>query len=138
MKNYSAKAGIGELRLGRRKWIKLYPSACIDGSIRYQLDADERGVWYDLLNFSAICSNAGMISDRDGRPFPNSFIANRLNIALELLERTLKKCQEEGRVIVDERGICITNFKYYQSDYDRQKKYRMKQRQQCYDPGSRG
>lgn len=108
----------------QRRWIKLYPLQCLEGSIRYQLEPDERGVWYDLLNFSAVCVEPGVISDRDNRPYPHSFIANRLNIPLELLERTLKKCEEEGRIHENETGIHITNWKVYQSEYDRQKPYR--------------
>ena len=112
---------------GRRLWIKLYPVDCLDGSIRYQLQADERGVWYDLLNFSAICANPGTIADKDGRPYPHSFIANRLNISLELLEQALKKCKEEGRIREDDGGvIVITNWAAYQSEYQRQKPYREK------------
>ena len=110
----------------RRPWIKLYPIDCLDGSIRYQLEPDERGVWYDLLNFSAICSEPGIIADKDGRAYPMSFIANRLNISLELLEQALKKCTEEGR-IADGNGVLrITNWGAYQSEYQRQKPYREK------------
>ena len=108
----------------RRKWIKIYPVECIDGSIRYQLQPDERSVWYDLLNFAAICNNDGVIADRDKRPFPVEFVANRLNISKELLERSLKKSEEEGRITVDEQGIHITKWKTYQSEYSRLKKYR--------------
>ena len=110
--------------VARRKWIKIYPMECLNGSIRYQLTSEQRGTWYDLLNFSAICTNHGVISDRDGRPYPHDFIANRLNISVELLETTLKNCLEEGRVTEDEKGIHITNWKLYQSEYDRQKVYR--------------
>ena len=111
----------------RRPWIKLYPIDCLDGSIRYQLEPDERGVWYDLLNFSAICANPGVIADKDGRPYPHSFIANRLNIELELLEATLAKCYEEGRCQESDGGvIAITNWSAYQSEYQRQKPYRDK------------
>lgn len=110
----------------RRRWIKLYPVECLDGSIRYQLDPDERGVWYDLLNFAAVCTNTGMIADRAGRPIPHSFIANRLNIPLKLLDATLQKCQDEGRLKEDENGIQIMNWSTYQSEYDRQKPYRDK------------
>lgn len=109
---------------GRRTWIKLYPIDCLEGSIRYQLEADERGVWYDLLKFSAICVNPGTISDKDNRPYPHSFVANRLNIAIELLERTLTKCEAEGRISENATGIHITNWKSYQSEYERQKPYR--------------
>lgn len=108
----------------RRTWIKLYPLDCLEGSIRYQLEPDERGVWYDLLNLSAICTTPGTISDKDKRPYPHSFIANRLNIPIELLERTLAKCEEEGRISENDTGIHITNWKAYQSEYNRQKPYR--------------
>lgn len=108
----------------RRRWIKLYPVECLDGSIRYQLEPDERGVWYDLLNFAAICSNTGTIADRSGRAFPHSFIANRLNISVELLEITLDKCKKEGRLFENGAGIHITNWATYQSEYERQKPFR--------------
>jgi hypothetical protein len=112
-----------------RRWIKLYPIECLEGSIRYQLEADERGVWYDLLNLAAICAEPGVISDRDGRPYPHQFIASRLNISIDLLERTLKKCNEEGRISENTSGIHITNWKAYQSEYERQKVYRERAKQ---------
>lgn len=110
----------------RRPWIKLYPIDCLDGSIRYQLEPDERGVWYDLLNFSAICAQPGTIADKDGRPYPHSFIANRLNISQELLDATLEKCIDEGRVKNKDGVILIVNWGAYQSEYQRQKPYRDK------------
>jgi len=119
---------------GRRTWIKLYPIDCLDGSIRYQLEPAERGVWYDLLNFSAICATPGTISDKDSRPYPHSFIANRLNVLLELLETTLAKCIEEGRIIENGTGIHIVNWDAYQSEYQRQKPYRGKKKEDGFDP----
>ena len=118
----------------RKTWIKLYPIDCLEGSIRYQLESDERGVWYDLLNLSAICVTPGIISDKDNRPYPHSFIANRLNIGIELLERTLSKCELEGRINENEIGIHITNWAAYQSEYERQKPYRQKAKQKEADP----
>lgn len=120
---------------GKRLWIKLYPLDCLQGSIRYQLEADERGVWYDLLNFAAICAIDGVISDKDSRPYPHSFIANRLNVDLKLLERTLAKCAEEGRIQENDNGIHITNWKAYQSEYARQKPYRQAKKAKQDDPG---
>jgi len=108
----------------KKTWIKLYPLDCIEGSIRYQLEPDERGVWYDLLNFSALCTTPGSIADKDCRPYPPSFIANRLNIPLDLLQRTLAKCIEEGRIHENGSGIHITNWSAYQSEYQRQRPYR--------------
>lgn len=117
---------------GRKTWIKLYPIDCLEGSIRYQLEPDERGVWYDLLNLSAICAFPGNISDKDNRPYPHSFIANRLNISVELLERTLTKCEDEGRISENDTGIHITNWKAYQSEYERQKPYRERKKRNKY------
>ena len=110
--------------VGRKTWIKLYPVDCLEGSIRYQLDPAERGVWYDLLNFAALCANPGIISDKDSRPYPHSFIANRLNVPLDLFETTLGKCCEEGRTTENSDGIHIVNWASYQSEYQRQKPYR--------------
>jgi len=109
---------------GKRTYVKMHVIPCLEGSIRYQLEPDERGAWYDLIIFSALCAEAGIIADSDNRPFPNSFIASRLNISEELLERTLEKCKEEGRITEDEQGIRITNWAAYQSEYERQKPYR--------------
>ncbi len=116
----------------RRPWIKLYPIDCLDGSIRYQLEPAERSVWYDLLNFSAICATPGIIADKDGRPYPKSFIANRLNIDLNLLEQSLKKCIDEGRISEVNDGVLeITHWGSYQSEYQRQKPYREKKETYC-------
>ena len=116
-----------DLRTSKRRWFKLYPNECINGSIRYQLSPAERSVWYDLLAFSAICSNTGLIADRDGKPLPHAFIANRFYVPEELFESAFKLCIEEGRITEDEAGIHITNWAKYQSEYDRQKPYRQKE-----------
>jgi len=110
----------------RRPWLKLWALECLEGSIRYQLSAAERGTWYDLLALARICGHEGVIADRDMRPFPRTFIANRLNIAQDLLEATLKKCIAEGRITENEGVLVITNWKTYQSEYERQKPYRQK------------
>lgn len=108
----------------KRPWIKLYIIPCLEGSIRYQLEPAERCVWYDLLLLAGIQPEPGIIADSDGRPYPHKFIANRLNIEMELLDKVLKECADEGRITEDEHGITIVNWKIYQSEYQRQKPYR--------------
>ncbi len=115
-----------DFRSTKRRWIKLYPTESLQGSIRYQLSSAERGVWYDLMCFSSLCSNTGDICDRDGQPFPMSYIANRLNVKLPLLAATVAKCIAEGRLTEDDSGLHITNWVRYQSEYDRQKPFREK------------
>lgn len=118
----------------RRTWIKMWVMESIEGSIRYQLDPAERSVWYDLVLFSAWSARPGIISDKDSRPYPHKFIANRLNIPVPLLEKTLKKCQDEGRIQENSDGIHIVNWERYQSEYQRQKPYRQKALTSTSDP----
>lgn len=112
-----------------RTWIKLFVKGWLHGSIRWQLEPEERGTWADLISMAGECNRGGLISDNDGRPLPRSFIANQLNIPQDLLDRTIAKCQREGRIKIgpvedEEAVIIIANWDAYQSEYSRQKKYR--------------
>jgi len=108
----------------RRTWVKIFCYERLHGSVTAQLAPDERSVWDELLCLAGLCGMEGLIADHDRRPFPHEYIAHELHISLELLERTLQKCIEEGRITEDELGIHITNWKTYQSEYERQKPYR--------------
>ena len=111
---------------GRRTWIKLYCYGRLHGSVVYQLTEAEQSVWDKLLCYAGILGREGQISDNDNRPFPHSFIAHELHTSEELLESTLSKCEQEGRIAEDGAGIHITNWVAYQSEYQRQKPYRQK------------
>lgn len=113
-------------RSQRRTWIKLYCYERLHGSVAYQLTPAERSVWDELLCLAGLCGMDGLIADKDKRPFPHSYIAHELHISEDLLESTLVKCKDETRIKEDEHGIYITNWDFYQSEYDRQKKYRKK------------
>jgi len=110
----------------RMTWVKLHINGWLHGSIRWQLEADERGVWADLIAMAGQCLSGGRICDNDGRPYPRDFIANQLNIPQELLDRTVAKCRREGRLEDRDDMIILTNWKVYQSEYERQKQYRGK------------
>lgn len=118
----------------KRSWIKLYCYQRLHGSVVFQLNEEEQSVWDKLLCFAGLCGREGMICDNDGRPYPHSFVAHEMHTTLELLESTLEKCIDEGRIIENEEGICITNWSSYQSEYDRQKPYRKKKGQRNEDP----
>lgn len=113
-------------RGSRRTWVKFFITGWLHGSIRWQLAPDERSVWADLICLAGECSQEGRISDNDDRAYPRDFIANQLNIPPELLDRTIAKCRHEGRIADDDNVIIIVNWGKYQSEYDRQKKYRRK------------
>ncbi len=112
----------------RRTWIKLYCYQRLHGSMAYDLEEAEQSVWDKLLCMAGLCAFEGAICNNDGKPFPHSFIAHELHTSEELLETTLSKCKEEGRITEDETGIHITNWTAYQSEYARQKPYRKKKK----------
>jgi len=108
----------------RRSWVKIWCTGWLHGSIRWQLESDERGVWADLIALAGECGKDGQICDNDSKPYPRSFVANQLNIPQELLDRTIAKCRHDGRIDDKDEVIVITNWKAYQSEYERQKPYR--------------
>jgi hypothetical protein len=109
---------------GRRTWIKLHTYGRLHGSVVHQLEEAEQSVWDKLLCFAGEINRDGQISDNDGRPYPHPFIAAEIHTTPALLESTLAKCFDEGRITEDETGLHITNWKHYQSEYQRQKPYR--------------
>jgi len=110
----------------RRAWVKLFIIGWLHGSIRWQLEADERGVWADLIALAGECGKEGKICDNDGRAYPRSYVAGMLHIPQELLDRTIAKCRREGRLEDNDDILIIKNWSAYQSEYERQKKYRGK------------
>ncbi len=113
----------------RRTWVKVFITGWLHGSIRWQMTPEERGVWADLICLAGECGKGGKICDNDERPYPLEFIANQLNIPLELLQKTIKGCLYEGRLIKEPKDnglIQIANWNVYQSEYERQKPYRQK------------
>lgn len=115
---------------GRRTWVKLYCWGRLHGSVVYQLTEGEQSVWDKLLCLAGIIGREGQISDNDGRAFPRTFLSHELHTSEELLESTLTKCISEGRISENEGGLHITNWKAYQSEYERQKPYREAKRGQ--------
>uniref|UniRef100_A0A6H2A1V3 Uncharacterized protein n=1 Tax=viral metagenome TaxID=1070528 RepID=A0A6H2A1V3_9ZZZZ len=90
------------------------------------MTSEERGVWVDIIALAGEIGQDGKICDNDGRPLPRDFIANQLNIKQILLDRVIAKCGHEGRISGTDPGetLQLANWSRYQSEYDRQKKYR--------------
>jgi len=111
-----------------RKWIKLWVKESLIGTIRFDFTPAERGVWFDLLALAGNSRFDGVIAPGEGSKYPHPWIAATLDIPLELLEQTLEKCQQSRRIIEDADGIHIVNWTKYQSEYQRQKPYRQKEK----------
>ena len=107
-----------------RKWVKIWVRECLAGTIRFDFEPAERGVWYDLIVLAGDCRQEGLIAAGPGRPYPHGWIAGTLNIPLELLESVLSLCIKTARLSEDGEGIRVLNWTKYQSEYDRQKPYR--------------
>jgi len=114
----------------RMTWVKFHIAGWLHGSIRWQLDPAERGVWADIIVLAGERLMGGKICDNDGKAFPLDFIASQLHIPLELFERTVDKCKKEGRIEVKDGVITIINWASYQSEYERQKQYRQKPKEE--------
>ena len=122
----------------RRKWVKIWVDESLTGTVRFDLTPAERSIWYDLIILAGACRVPGQISSNETTPFPHDYIANLLQVPLDLLQTTLKKLADTGRISENENGIHITNWLKYQSEYDRQKKYRGRKETQDKDKYIKG
>lgn len=132
---------------GAMRYVKMFVMECLDGTIRFDFDPDERGVWYDLILLGGRMRVKGLLSAGPGQPYPRRWIAGTLNITEELLERTLRKCiaapgdnktldGHDPRIVETPDGLRIINWHKYQSEYDRQKPYRERKRAKKENPSS--
>jgi len=117
----------------RRTWVKMWVNESLEGTIRFDFTPAERGVWYDLILMAGRCRVPGVISANENTPYPHSYIAGVLNVDLELLKTTIKKCIASGRIEDTKQGLKLTNWEHYQSEYERQKPYRQ-QKEKADDP----
>ena len=120
----------------RRSWVKFWVNECLDGSIREELTSAERGVWYDLIIYSARCRAPGVISANETQPISRYRLAGILNITEELLNTTIQKCVDSKRLVIDKAGLIrISNWVKYQSESDRVRSYQKRRRDE-YIPGT--
>lgn len=88
----------------------------IDGSIREDLEPDERSVWADLMALAGLTREPrrGFIERSKGIAYKKAVLLPRLNITEELFDRTVAKCVEEGRLTVLPDGTMhLTNWERY-------------------------
>lgn len=105
-----------------KPWLKFYSKPWLHGSLRFDCTPEERSVWADLLALGNESRNRGVIQANDDTPYPHPWLANQLNISLELLERCLAKFTTQERIHVNETGIHILNFDWYQKQFGLKRK----------------
>ena len=133
-------------RFGRRTWVKLWVNEWLDGTTRFEISDAQRAFWTDLLAMAGrsrfpgvIC--AGKINDEFvGYPI-NKFQA-LMSEPLDV-ESTFELFKRTGKVtfrITSESPtklymLELTNWDKYQSEYQRQKKYRRPKLQRSAEQG---
>lgn len=117
--------GLGKIY--RKSW-------CYDnlfGSLRHELNAAQRGTWNDFLDMAKISRvKPGLIAASEGIAYRHEWLAAFLNIPLQDLEDTIAILIKTKRIKDNSNGIEIINWYKYQTEYDRQKPYRQKEKEE--------
>jgi hypothetical protein len=112
--------------MGRRTWVKLYASI-VYGSTPKELDPAERWVWIGLLVLAGDSQWDGVIKATVTLGYSDDQISDLLNIDVPTWRSAKRKMIKAEKITIDDHGIIsIVNWEKYQSEYDRQKKYREK------------
>lgn len=84
----------------KKTWIKLYPEKWIFGSTREELTNAERAIWMDFLALAALNDPPGQIEF-----IGKKRLANQLNISPKLLNSTIQKATDYGKIEINEPQI---------------------------------
>ena len=110
-----------------RKWVKLYCENWIEGTLREE-SPELRGIWADILALAGDghYGDSGIIQLSNGIAYTDGQIAGILRISEELWGRSKNRLIDTNRIeITPNNAISIVNWFKYQSEYDRQKGYRI-------------
>jgi hypothetical protein len=124
--------------MGRREWFRIFSGRWLRGSLRKEA-AEVRGIFADLLALAgdSAYGDDGIIQLADEVGVTDELIKDILNISMTLWLRVKDRLSnhpdpKENRIqiIPTKKGyaIKIINWKKYQSEYRRQKKYRDKKK----------
>ena len=120
----------------RMKWIRIWPHAWFDSSMRVELTNAERAFWVDVIALAGKSRIAGVIcSDPEGKigyPLPMlssllvSWTPNEVTAILEKLEKTQRVQVTRLPLMSGEDGwiVRVSNWQKYQSEAQRVQKYR--------------
>ena len=120
----------------RMKWIRIWPHAWFDSSMRVELTNEERAFWVDLIALAGKSRIPGVIcSDPDGKvgyPLPMlcsllvSWTPEQTAATLAKLEKTERAEVRRTPLLSGEEGwiVRVVNWDKYQSESQRIQKYR--------------
>lgn len=118
--------------MSKRTWIKIYVDPWLNGSIR-KLSPFERGVWIDVLVLAGSGSygDLGLIALTSNQGVNDQDIASILTISMSKWKLCKRLFRDLNMIhVYNENGkknvMKIVNWSKYQSEYGRQKSYRVK------------
>jgi hypothetical protein len=129
------KPQLSPYQSSKRSWIKLWVDEWLSGTTRFELDPGERSVFADLIVMAGKSRFPGIIAageNNDGYiGYPIQYLAGTLVVPDNMLESALEKCAASEKIAVTRNGngnvvIEVINFTRYQSEYQRQRPYRVK------------
>lgn len=127
-------------RFGGRQWVKLWVNEWLDGTTRFEMTDAQRAFWIDLLAMAGRSRFPGTIcaGQVDGKyvGYPLNRFQSLLSEPLDV-DETLKLFERTGkiRIVITTEApvrllmIELINWGRYQSEYQRQKKYRRRLQQ---------
>src|SRR5208337_1378104 len=128
-------------KFGRRSWVKLWVNEWLDGTTRFEMSDSQRAFWIDLLAMGGRSRFPGRIcaGQVEGHfvGCPLTKFQALMAEPMDVLE-TLKLFEKTGKITLRTTAttpvklymIELVNWDRYQSEYQRQKKYRKPRLQQ--------
>lgn len=114
--------------MARRKWIKLWCYDWLEGTLRDELEPDERSVWADLLAMAGDSPYPGTICVCPEIGYTPEQLCKKLKISENLYQKSIQKMSisyngDEPKISVNSETnvITINKFRNYQSDWDLRK-----------------
>ena len=93
-------------------WIPLWIDKWLLGSTRFELNPGERSVFLDLMILAA--KDNGFIRANETMGYPHEWLSRSLNVPREMLDESVKKCIEYGKITDLGNGVYyVTNWEEY-------------------------
>jgi hypothetical protein len=93
-------------------WVPLWIDPWLFGSTRIELTLEQRAIWIDLLALAG--KDQGFIRANENMPYPIEQLSGLLRIPVDLLEQTINKCLETGKLTkTQSETLYVTNWELY-------------------------
>lgn len=127
-------------RFGKRSWVKLWVNEWLNGTTRFEMTDAQRAFWIDLLAMAGWSRIPGIVCAGQVNGiyvgYPITKFQSLLSEPMDV-EATLELFERSGKILIEITQeipiklykITLINWDKYQSEYQRQKKYRKRLQQ---------